>query len=727
MNNLFVALAASTCLTVLAAPVQADQPQQTGQEQMAETHPAPYPATQRGDVVDAQFGEQIADRYRWLEADVRNDAQVADWVERQGAYADRYLKALPERAFFEEKLASLLDYERFGTPVKAGDALFYEHNTGLQNQNVLMTTGAAAQMLDGSARVLLDPNGWSEDGTTALAGWEPSPSGETVAYLMQAGGSDWRTIRFVDSATGRPLDDEIQWAKFTGISWIGDDAILYSRFPEPEQGQNFQALNYDQAVYYHKVGTPQSEDRLIYATPDRPALGHGASVTSDSRWIVINSNEGTDPTSMVTLIPIGRGDWTATTLIGEQTDQWDLIDGIGDRLWFVSSKDAALKKIVMVDLSGETPKFTSVVPEVKENLEAAAIVGDRIVASYFRDAASELRLYSLDGQAQGKVDLAGLGTAGAISGERGDQDAWFDYSSFTQPGTIYRLDLSSGATRPFAQVDLGFEPEDYAVEQVFYSSKDETKIPMFIVKRKDVTGPAPTLLYAYGGFNISLTPSFSASRMAWLQGGGVYAMANLRGGGEYGDAWHDAGRRANKQNVFDDFIAAGEWLKSNGVTGQDQLAIEGRSNGGLLMGAVTNQRPDLFDAVHAAVGVMDMLRFDRWTAGRYWVDDYGYPDREADWKILRAYSPYHNIRSGVEYPAILTTTADTDDRVVPGHSFKYAAALQDADIGDKPHLIRIESKAGHGSGKPIAKIIEEYADIMAFLAHWTGFKPSEVN
>ncbi|QQN73512.1 prolyl oligopeptidase family protein [Croceicoccus sp. YJ47] len=684
-----------------------------------------YPETKRGDVVETFFGEQVADPYRWLEADVRNDAQVADWVARQSTYADDYLKQLPERAFFEKKLSQLLDYERFGTPVKAGGALLYEHNTGLQNQNVLMIADADAETIDGSARVLLDPNAWSDDGTTALAGWKTSKSGRLLAYLVQEGGSDWRTVRFVDTATGEPLEDSIEWAKFTGLTWLGDDAILYSRFPEPEAGQDFQALNYNQAVYYHKIGTPQSEDRPVYATPDMPKLGHVASTTSDGRWVVINSTEGTDPTSRVHLIPVGRGDWTPMTLIAEPEAQWDLIEGIGDRLWFVSSKDAPLKKITMVDLSGDTPQFTDVVAEAEQNLEGAAIVGDRIVASYLVDAASQLRRYTLGGESAGTVDLAGIGSVGGISGEPGDDDAWFGFSSFTTPGTIMKLDPDTGATRDFATVDLTFDPDDYSVEQVFYPSKDGTEIPMFIVKRKDVTGPAPTMLYGYGGFNISLTPSYSATRMAWLQGGGVYAMANLRGGGEYGDAWHDAGRRANKQNVFDDFIAAGEWLKANDVTGENQLAIEGRSNGGLLMGAVTNQRPDLFDAVHAAVGVMDMLRFDRWTAGRYWVDDYGYPDREDDWRILRSYSPYHNIRSGTDYPAILTTTADTDDRVVPGHSFKYAAALQDAELGERPRIIRIETNAGHGSGKPVAKIIEEFSDIMGFLAHWTGFTPSD--
>ncbi|MDT0574741.1 prolyl oligopeptidase family serine peptidase [Croceicoccus sp. F390] len=717
-------LAAASILSLAAVPAQADHHQPGEQRQMTGFDRQSYPQTRRDNVVEEQFGERIADPYRWLEADVRNDAKVADWVKRQSSFADTYLKTLPERAFFEQALSELLDYERFGTPVKAGDRLLFEHNDGLQNQNVLKIVDADVATIDGLGRTLIDPNQWSDDGTTALAGWKASPDGGIVAYQVQKGGSDWRTLRFVSTADGQVLEDKLDWAKFTGISWVGNDAVLYSRFPEPAAGQDFQALNYNQAVFYHKLGTPQSSDRQVYATPDAQKLGHGASVTSDGRWVVINSNEGTDPASIVTLLPIGRGSWTPITLVAEQADQWDLVDGIGDRLWFVTSKNAPLKKIVLVDLSGDAPVITDVVPQAQENLESAAIVGDRIVTSYLQDAASRLRLFSLDGEPQGMVQLGGFGTAGGISGEPGDEDAWISYSSFTQPQTVLKLDTNSGRVQDFAAVAASFDPDDFATEQVFYSSKDGTRVPMFIVKRKDVTGPAPTLLYGYGGFNISLTPSYSASRMAWLRGGGVYALANLRGGGEYGAEWHDAGRGANKQNVFDDFIAAGEWLKSNGITGENQLAIDGRSNGGLLMGAVTNQRPDLFDAVHAAVGVMDMLRFDRWTAGRYWVDDYGYPDREADWRVLRGYSPYHNIRSGLEYPAVLTTTADTDDRVVPGHSFKYAAALQHADIGEKPHLIRIETNAGHGSGKPVSKIIEEFSDILGFLAHWTDFSPA---
>jgi prolyl oligopeptidase len=388
----------------------------------------------------------------------------------------------------------------------------------------------------------------------------------------------------------------------------------------------------------------------------------------------------------------------------------------------MTNADAPRYRIVKVDLAADKPQWQTVVAERDEPIAGASIVGDQLVVSYLKDAASQAQVYSLNGTPGRKIELKGLGSAGGFGGRPGDPETFYSYSSFNRPSTTYRLDLSTGQSTPFATPKLTFDPDRYTVEQVFYPSKDGTKIPMFITKRKDVTGPAPTLLYGYGGFDASMLPSFSATRMAWMEAGGVFALANIRGGGEYGKAWHDAGRLANKQNVFDDFAAAGEWLKANGVTTPNGLAIQGGSNGGLLVGAVTNQRPDLVDAAHAAVGVMDMLRFDRWTAGRYWVDDYGKPSVEADFKVLRAYSPYHNIRSGVEYPAVLVTTADTDDRVVPGHSFKYAAALQAADVGDKPHLIRIETRAGHGSGKPTDKAIEEGADVLAFLGKWTGLK-----
>ncbi|MXO74202.1 prolyl oligopeptidase family serine peptidase [Altererythrobacter aerius] len=681
--------------------------------------PIAYPATERGTTVETQFGEQIADPYRWLENDVRTDPKVAEWVAAQNAVTDAYLDTLPGRDWFKGKIAALMNYERFGVPQKYGSRYFYTRNTGLQNQSPLYVQDG----LNGERRVLLDPNTWAQDGATALSGWRPSPDGSKLLYMVQDGGTDWMIIRALDVATGEKIDDDIRWAKFTGLSWVGEDGFLYSRFPEPEKGQDFQALNYNQAVYYHKLGTPQSADQLVYATPDHKERGHGAAVTDDGRWAFIVSSLGTDSKYEVHAIDLtqraAKG-WAARPLVTGFDNAWNPIDVIGNTAYFVTNKDAPRYRIVKTDLSAATPNWTTVVAEGEQPIDGASIIGDKLVVTYLKDATTRAAVYTLDGKPQKDIALGELGTAGGFGGRAGDPETFYTFTSFNRPGTIYRLDVNTGATTPFATPTLTFDPDRFTVRQVFYPSKDGTKIPMFIAHRKDVTRPAPTLLYGYGGFDVSLTPGFSATRMAWMEAGGVFALANIRGGGEYGKAWHDGGRLANKQNVFDDFAAAGDWLKANGVTTPGGLSIEGGSNGGLLVGAVTNQRPDLVDAAHAAVGVMDMLRFDRWTAGRYWVDDYGYPSKEADFKVLRAYSPYHNIRSGTDYPAMLVTTADTDDRVVPGHSFKYTAALQAADVGDKPHLIRIETRAGHGSGKPTDKAIQEGADVLAFLAHWTG-------
>ncbi|MFN4135727.1 MAG: prolyl oligopeptidase family serine peptidase [Novosphingobium sp.] len=680
-----------------------------------------YPPTERGDMVETLFGETVADPYRWLEADVRVDAKVAAWVEAQSAFTDAYLKALPERAGFERKLKGLFDYARYGVPREEGGRIFHTYNSGLMDQAQLMVRDDASP----AGRVLLDPNGWASDGATALDAWEPAPDGATVAYTVQDGGSDWRTMKFVRVADGEVLADELKWVKFSAIAWVGSEGVLYSRFEAPKEGEAFQALNYNQTVWYHRLGTPQSEDRPVLATPDKPKWGHIAQVTSDARWMVVTSHEGTDPLSAVAVAPIGRGDWTPRWIVPDMTAQWDFFDGVGDTLWFVSSKDAPLKKVVRVDMSGTEPVFTTVVEQGDANLEAAGIIGGRLFLHYLRDVKAQVRLHDLDGRFVKELELPGVGSLTGVSGKPQDRTGYFGFTSFTTPGTVYRFDPESGKATVWQKIALNFAPDDYRVEQVFYPSKDGTRIPMFVVRRKDAKGPVPTILYGYGGFNIALPPAYSPARMAWLESGGAYAIANLRGGGEYGDAWHDAGRRARKQNVFDDFIAAGEWLIGNGVTPRDGLAVEGGSNGGLLVGAVVNQRPDLFAAAHPAVGVMDMLRFDRFTAGRYWVDDYGRPDVEADWKVLRAYSPYHNIAAGRPYPAVLVTTADTDDRVVPGHSFKYAAALQAAGLGPKPQLIRIETRAGHGSGKPVSKLIEESADVFAFLAHWTGLQQED--
>ncbi|MEY4054695.1 MAG: hypothetical protein RL519_29 [Pseudomonadota bacterium] len=681
-----------------------------------------YPETSKVDLVETQFGEAVADPYRWLENDVRTDKAVADWVAKQNSLTQGYLAQLPQRAWFAQRIKALMDYERFGLPRKAGAHYFYMRNSGLQNQSQLFVRKG----LNGIPRLLIDPNAWAKDGATALDAWVPSKNGKLLAYSIQDGGSDWRTIKVLDVTTGKELGDGIKWAKFTNIAWVGNEGFLYSRFPEPQAGAEFQSLNKNQAIYFHRIGTPQAQDELVYSTPNEPELGHSAQVTHDGRWMVITTSKGTDSRYALHLIALGKSrKWQARTLVAGLENDWRLVEGMGDTLYFMTNKDAPRLRVVKVNVAAANPQFEEVIGERLETLERAEIVGERLILAYLKDAKSVAEVRSLDGKPVQQIALNAIGTASGFSGEPGDPETFYAFSSFNQPSGIYRFDTRTGHSEPFALPKLTFNPDDYAIEQRFYNSKDGTRVPMFVVRRKDVAqaGKAvPTLLYGYGGFDISLTPGFSAMRMAWLEAGGAFALANLRGGGEYGKAWHDAGRLNNKQNVFDDFIAAGEYLIAEGITPKDGLTVQGGSNGGLLVGAVVNQRPDLFAAANAAVGVMDMLRFDRFTAGRYWVDDYGYPSKEADWRVLRAYSPYHNIKVGVEYPAMLVTTADTDDRVVPGHSFKYTAALQAAKAGDKPHLIRIETRAGHGSGKPTDKAVAEGADVLAFLAQWSGLK-----
>ncbi len=694
----------------------------------AETEALPqYPETRTDPIVETFFGEQVADPYRWLEEDVRNSEEVANWVERQNAVTEGYLEGLKGNAWFKQKIGGLLDFERFGIPRRSGDRYFYARNSGLQNQSQLFVQDG----LKGERRLLLDPNAWADDGATALAGWVASEDGSKLAYSVQDGGTDWRIIRVLDVETGEVESQEVRWAKFTGISWLGNEGYFYSRFPEPQEGQDFQAQNFNQTIYFHRIGTDQSADEQVFATPAHKERGHFAQTTEDGRWLVITSGTGTEARQEVRLVDLDKRDtngWETAPLVTGFEHAWNLIDSVDGTLYFVTNQGAPKFRIVSIDMDAKKPEWTTLIAETAEPIAGASIVGNRLVVEYLKDAASNALLFDLSGKAVGQIELGAFGSAGGFGGKAGNPETFYSYTSFNRPSSIYRLNLETGETSLFASPELTFDPDDYAVVQRFYASKDGTKVPMFIVRKKSLAAAkaaAPTLLYGYGGFDISLTPGFSATRMAWMEAGGVFALANIRGGGEYGKEWHDGGRRANKQNSFDDFIAAGEFLKAEGYTTPDGLAIQGGSNGGLLVGAVTNQRPDLVNASHAAVGVMDMLRFNRWTAGRYWVDDYGYPDREEDWKLLRSYSPYHNIKNGTEYPAVLVTTADTDDRVVPAHSFKYAAALQAADLGEKPHIIRIETRAGHGSGKPTDKAIEEGADVLSFLAKFTGLSVPE--
>lgn len=676
-----------------------------------------YPKTRRVDLVEDHFGIKVADPYRWLENDVRSDKEVSAWVDEQNKVTAAFLSKLQGRKALERRITELYNYERFAAPLKKGGRYFYTHNSGLQNQSVLFVRDS----VDGPGRVLIDPNPWSADGATALAEWQPNEQGTKLLYAVQDGGTDWRTLKVRDVMTGKDLPDEIKWVKFSGLSWAKDGSgFYYSRFPAPKPGATYRSLNENQRVYFHRLGTAQSADRLIFSTPKRPALNHVAEVSDDGRWLVITSSSGTDPRYEVSLIDLRQSRTKARVLIPGFEHNYSYVGNRGTSFYFISDDGAPRQKVVTLDISKAHPVVKTIVPEDQATLDSASLVGGKLIASYLSDAKTEVRVYSPAGKAVRRVELPGIGTAGGFAGKFEDPETFFAFTSFNRPTTIYRYDVESGEETPWAAPKLLFNPDDYTVSQVFYSSKDGTRVPMFVVRKAGATGPAPTLLYGYGGFDISLTPAFSATRLAWLERGGVYAVANIRGGGEYGKAWHDAGRLSHKQNVFDDFIAAGEYLKKSGITTPKGLAIQGGSNGGLLIGAVVNQRPDLFDAANAEVGVMDMLRFDQFTAGRYWVDDYGYPEKEADFKTLIAYSPYHNIRPGVHYPPVLVTTADTDDRVVPGHSFKYIAALQEADPNGEPHLIRIETRAGHGSGKPTSKIIEEASDVMAFLADFAG-------
>ncbi len=691
---------------------------------LAETAPMPklsYPDTRRVDQVDEQFGVKVADPYRWLENDVRKDPEVAAWVAAENEVTDAYLATLPGRDIFKDRLTRLIDYERFGVPVKKGGHYFYSRNAGLQNQSPIYVR----DQVDGPGRLLIDPNTLSKDGATALGEWVPSDDGAKLLYTIQDGGTDWRTVHVLDVAPGQALPDTIEWSKFSAYSWAKDGSgFYYSRFPEPPKDAKFQTLNENQSIHFHRLGTPQSADTLVFADPARPKRNYTGAVTDDGQWMVIYSSEGSTNNG-IAVLDLTRPDAKPRVLVDKIENEWSYAGNIGSNFYWKTDQGAPRLRIVTTDVAGDAA-VRQIVAEDRSVLDSAGIVGGKLIAEYLVDVKSEVRRFELNGKPAGVLPIPGIGSVGGFSGDQNDSEAFFSFASFNYPSWILRYDVKSNRAVVWAKPKVAFGPEAYRVDQVFYPSKDGTKVPMFIVKRKDVKGAAPTLLYAYGGFNISTVPSTSATRIAWLEQGGVLAVANIRGGGEYGKDWHESGTLQRKQNVFDDFIAAGEYLKAKGVTTREGLAIQGGSNGGLLVGAVTNQRPDLFQAALPAVGVMDMLRFDRFTAGRYWVGDYGVPAKEQDFRALYAYSPYHNIKGGRTYPAVLASTADTDDRVVPGHTFKYTAALQAADAGDKPHLVTIETRAGHGSGKPTDKVIAETANLWAFAAKWTGLDVTPV-
>ena len=675
-----------------------------------------YPPARQVDQVDDYHGTKVTDPYRWLENDVRVDAEVAAWVKAQNEVTDAYLASIPGRAAIRARLERLFDYPRYSAPSREGSRYVFTRNSGLQNQSVVCIQDS----LDGEARVLLDPNTWSKDGTIALAGMAFSDSGNLVAFAQAEAGSDWQRWRVMELATGKDwlLSDEIRWTKFGGVSWSKDEkGFFYTRFPEPRKGEEFQSLNLNNEIRYHRLGAPQSEDRLVFSTPDHPTWGFGATVTEDGRYLVIAVYEGTDPKNQLLVLDLADPAAKPREIVGAFANEWSVIGNDGTVFYAKTDFEAPRGRVVAFDVREGLGSLRELVPQQAEALESAGMVGDFIVAQYLKDVRPLVRMLRTDGTPVRDVALPGLGSATGFGGRRRDRETFYTFVSFNQPATTYRLDLASGESTLFRRTESAFDGSKYEVEQVFYPSRDGTRVPMFIVHRKDAPrdGAQPTLLYGYGGFNASMTPWFTPVFASWLDLGGVLAVANLRGGGEYGREWHEAGKKANKQNVFDDFIGAAEYLVREKWTRPDRLAIKGESNGGLLIGAVMAQRPELFGAALPGVGVMDMLRFQRFTAGRYWTDDYGSSDDAGEFKALYAYSPYHNLRAGTAYPATMVTTADTDDRVVPGHSFKFAARLQECHAGDAPVLIRIETAAGHGAGKPVSKSIDETADMWAFL------------
>jgi prolyl oligopeptidase len=683
-----------------------------------------YPPARRDNTVDTYHGTKVPDPYRWLEEDVRKTPEVRSWVTAENEVTSAYLDSIPERPAIRKRLTELWDYEKYSAPSKHGGRYFWSKNNGLQNQAVLYTQ----ETLDSDPRVLLDPNTWSKDGTIALSGLAVSEDGRYLAYGIAEAGSDWHTWHVLDVDTAKVLSDDLRWVKFSGAAWTKDGkGFFYGRFDEPKAGAQFQSLNLNQHLVYHRLGTPQSEDVLVYRRPDHPDWTFGAGVTDDGRYLVIATSKGTDKNCRITYKDLTEPYGLPVELIDNFESEYSLIDNDGPIFWFKTDNKATRGRVIAVDIRKPDPSnWKEVIPEAKENLIGVNMVGNLFVATYLKDARTQVKMFDPEGHFVREVDFPGIGSAGGFGGKRTDTETFYSFTSFTTPPSIYRYDMISGQSKLFRKSNVKFNPDDYEVKQVFYASKDGTKVPMFLSMKKGIKldGSNPTLLYGYGGFDIPLTPAFSVTRLQWMEMGGIYAQANLRGGGEYGVEWHKAGTKLRKQNVFDDFIAAAEWLIKEKYTSTPKLAIQGGSNGGLLVGACMTQRPDLYGACLPAVGVMDMLRFQRFTAGRFWVDDYGSSDNPEEFKALYAYSPYHNLKKGTHYPATLVTTADTDDRVVPGHSFTFLAELQYCQAGPAPVLGRIETRAGHGAGKPTAKMIEEVADQWAFLVKNLHMKPA---
>jgi prolyl oligopeptidase len=679
-----------------------------------------YPQPPRAATVEDYHGTKVADPYRPLEDP--DALATRSWVDAENKLTVSYLKSIPERTAIRQRLTDLWDFEKYTPPSREGNRLFFSYNTGLQNQPILYT----CESIDGEPRVLLDPNTLSADGTVALAGTKVSEDGRHLAYGIAAAGSDWTEWRVRDVATGQDLADRLRWIKFSTAEWSADgQGFFYGRFPEPKPGDDLKGANFHQKVYYHRLGSPQTDDRLVWEDPEHKEWRAEPQVTDDGKYLLLVIEKGTDEKHRVFYRPLEEEGAKPIHLVGEFEAEFTFIDNDGPVLWFKTNKNAPRGRVVAIDTRRpESEHWVELIPEAARTLQSVDAVGDRLLAMYLDDAHTVVRVFNANGPHIRDVDFPGLGTASGFHGKRKEKDTFYGFASFTTPTTIYRYDVAAGKSAVWRQPKLKFKPDDFQTSQVFYTSKDGTRVPMFLSHKKGLKRDSqnPTLLYGYGGFNNSLTPTFSPAVLAWLEMGGLHAQPNLRGGGEYGEDWHQGGTKLKKQNVFDDFIAAAEWLITNRYTRTPKLAISGRSNGGLLVGACLTQRPDLYGATLPAVGVMDMLRFHKFTIGWAWIDDYGSSDRPDQFKSLFAYSPLHNIKPGTCYPPTLITTADHDDRVVPGHSFKFAATLQAAQSCDNPVLIRIETQAGHGAGKPTTKLIDEFADQWAFLVKELGIE-----
>jgi prolyl oligopeptidase len=689
-----------------------------------------YPVSHQVNIVDNYHGVEVADPYRWLEDTQSEETQA--WIASQNQLTFSYLAEIPSRSDIKQRLTQVWDYEKYGLPFKQGDQYFYFKNDGLQNQNVLYVLPD----LEATPRALIDPNLWSDDGTISLSGISISEDGKLLAYGYSVAGSDWQEWRVIDVATAQYLPDVIKWIKFSGVTWTHDcQGFFYARYEIPNTAETFTATHYLQRVYYHRLGTDQAEDLLIYEKPDQKEWSYYCHITEDGRYLLLMVWQSTDRKNLVFYKDLTIADAPIVELINEFEAEYTFIGNDDNLFWFLTDLDAPKKRLISIDISkppvfplGKMPHqqgWSQVIAESENTLQGISLINHQFVAFYLRDAHTEIKIFDLQGNFIRPVELPGLGSANGFGGKSTDTETFYSYTSFTVPPTIYRYNMVTGESNIFREPAVNFDPDLYETVQVFYPSKDGTKIPMFITHKKglQLDGSHPCILYGYGGFSISLTPAFSVSRIVWLEMGGIYAIANLRGGGEYGEAWHQAGIKANKQNTFDDFIGAAEWLIQAKYTNSSRLAIQGGSNGGLLVGACMIQRPELFAAALPAVGVMDMLRFHKFTIGWAWMSDYGSPDDPKDFAYIYQYSPLHNLQEGIAYPATLVITADTDDRVVPAHSFKFAAALQKAHAGEQPVLIRIETKAGHGGGKPTTKIIEEVTDQFAFLYRVLAIAP----